>query len=130
MVRRYEEPIEVRSGGGVVALAGDIDSAPDSSPSAFLWRGRLYVVRDVIGHWRERKAWWRGALDSDGQDGDTSRGVSTARELDCLEQEVWRVEASPGLLAATGVYDLGMNDHGTDDMKGPARSWRLLRVAD
>jgi len=26
------------------------------------------------------------------------------------------------------VYDLGMNDLGMDD--GPARSWRLLRVAD
>jgi len=128
MVRRYEEPIEVRSGeggGGGIALAGDIDSVPDSSPSAFLWRGRLYVVRDVIGHWRERKAWWLGALDSDEE--------AATRELDCLEQEVWRVEASPGLLAATGVYDLAMNDHGIAGIAGvdsPARSWRLLRVAD
>ena len=107
MVRRYEELIEVRAGVDV----------QDPSPSAFLWRGRLYVVRDVIGHWRERKAWWREALDPDEE--------VAARGLGCLEHEVWRVEASAGRLAGTGVYDLGM-----DAMDGPARSWRLLRVAD
>jgi hypothetical protein len=108
MVRRYEEPIEVRAGVGVA------DHVPDQTPSAFLWRGRLYVVREVIGHWRERRAWWREALDPD---------ENTATQgLDCLEQEVWRVEASPGRLAGTGVYDLGMD--------GPRRGWRLLRVAD
>jgi hypothetical protein len=104
MVRRYEESIEVRAGVDV----------PDPSPSAFLWRGRLYIVRDVIGHWRERRAWWREALDPDEE--------VAAHGLDCLEHEVWRVEASPGRLAGTGVYDLGMNDLGMDD--GPARSWR------
>ena len=107
MVRRYEELIEVRAGVDV----------QDPSPSAFLWRGRLYVVRDVIGHWRERRAWWREALDPDEE--------VAARGLDCCEHEVWRVEASPGRLASSGVYDLGM-----DGMNGPAGSWRLLRVAD
>lgn len=125
MVRRYEEPIEVRAGTGGVDVgdvrlardqdrAGDIDCVTGPSPSAFLWRGRLYVVRDVIGHWRERRAWWREALDPDEE--------VAARGLDCLEQEVWRVEASPGRLAGIGVYDLGMD--------GPAHGWRLLRVAD
>ncbi|MBT0771069.1 hypothetical protein KIH74_19170 [Kineosporia sp. J2-2] len=28
---------------------------------AFLWRGRLYVVREVLGHWRERRDWWSTA---------------------------------------------------------------------
>ena len=110
MVRRYEELIEVRAGVDV----------QDPSPSAFLWRGRLYVVRDVIGHWRERRAWWREALDPD-EDG-AAHGLDSPVQLRCLEQEVWRVEASPGRLAGTGVYDLGM--------AGPARGWRLLRVAD
>lgn len=125
MVRRYEEPIEVRAGEGVVDRdgvrlardsdrAGGIDCVPDPTPSAFLWRGRLYVVRDVIGHWRERRAWWREAFDSDEE--------VASHGLDWLEQEVWRVEASPGRLAGTGVYDLGMD--------GPVRGWRLLRVAD
>ena len=126
MVRRYEDPIEVRAGAGGVERVGGIDCAPDPTPSAFLWRGRLYVVRDVIGHWRERRAWWRGVLDPDEDDGDTG-GVSTASGPYCLEQEVWRVEASSGRLAGTGVYDLGMNDRGNN---GPMRGWRLLRVAD
>ena len=114
MVRRYEEPIEVRAGVGGVDLVGGINPVPDSSPSAFLWRGRLYIVREVIGHWRDRRAWWREALDLDED--------TAAHGLGCLEQEVWRVEASPGRLAGTGVYDLGMD--------GPVRGWRLLRVAD
>jgi hypothetical protein len=127
MVRRYEEPIEVRAGVGDVGPAGDISctgdtGCPDPSPSAFLWRGRLYIVRDVIGHWRERRAWWREALDPGQDDSLAGRGMSAASGPDCLEQEVWRVEASPGRLAGTGVYDLGMN--------GPVRGWRLLRVAD
>jgi hypothetical protein len=104
MVRRYEESIEVRAGVGV----------QDRSPSAFLWRGRLYIVRDIIGHWRERRPWWREALDSD-------EDVAVLG-LDSLEHEIWRVEASSGRLAGTGVYDLSAG--------GPARSWRLLRVAD
>jgi hypothetical protein len=127
MVRRYEEPIEVRAGVGGVDLdsaatssrapregCGGIDHVSDRSPSAFLWRGRLYIVREVIGHWRERRAWWREALDPDEN--------AAAQVTDCLEQEVWRVEASPGRLAGTGVYDLGMD--------GSMRGWRLLRVAD
>ena len=113
MVRRYEESIEVRAGEDITGRPGGIDG-PNPSPSAFLWRGRLYVVRDVIGHWRERKPWWRGALDPD--------EAVAEHGLDCLEHEVWRVEASSGRFAGTGVYDLGLD--------GSARSWRLLRVTD
>jgi hypothetical protein len=144
MVRRYEESIEVRVGEGAVSLSAtrsrgtatetrdpasgalggcdDIDDIQSQSPSAFLWRGRLYIVRDVIGHWRERRAWWREALDPDEE---VAHGADSPERLACLEQEVWRVEASPGRLAGSGVYDLGMNALGMN-----AHSWRLLRVAD
>jgi hypothetical protein len=123
MVRRYEESIEVRAGAGTdgpkdmaARSPGPREGSDDrESPSAFLWRGRLYVVRNVIGHWRERRAWWREALDPDEK-------VATYG-LDSLEDDVWRVEASPGRLAGFGVYDLGMGG-------GQAHSWRLLRVAD
>jgi len=138
MVRRYEEPIEVRAGEGVVGSresdlgrGGAIDrergaEVQDSQPTAFLWRGRLYIVREVIGHWRERRAWWRDALDP--HDESTAQGLDSPVQLDCLEHEVWRVEASPGRLAGIGVYDLGKDgDLGLD---GSARGWRLLRVAD
>jgi hypothetical protein len=175
MVRRYEESIEVRAGGGAVGFnrlatvsrdmatalpemvtaardvstgvqsmpgdearhgfgvddldvdggVGGVDGldAQSPSPSAFLWRGRLYIVRDVIGHWRERRAWWRDALDPDEQVALVARhreNPASAYSKVCLEQEVWRVEASPGRLAGSGVYDLALN----------GRTWRLLRVAD
>ncbi|MCE0538351.1 DUF6504 family protein [Kineosporia rhizophila] len=50
MARRVSELVDVR----VVQETGD-------APMAFLWRGRLYVVREVLGHWRERRDWWSTA---------------------------------------------------------------------
>src|SRR3954447_10791160 len=47
-MRTYADPVEVRTGTGETADA----------PTTFVWRGRLYVVRDVLGHWRERRSWW------------------------------------------------------------------------
>ena len=45
-------------------------------PSAFVWRGRRYEVRDVIGRWRIEGRWWE-----DGRD-----------------REYWRVEAKGGMV--------------------------------
>ncbi len=110
MVRRYEEPIEVREGaredltlgpGGVAGLG----------PDAFVWRGRLYVVRAVLDRWQERRPWWRDAREREGSD------VLT----DARERQVWRVEASAGRSSGVGVYDLCADR---------ASQWRLLRVAD
>ena len=118
MVRRYEETIEVREGvrddltptsGGVAAGAVGV-RGPE--PEAFVWRGRLYVVRAVLDRWQERRPWWRDARERDG-----GSDVLT----DARERQVWRVEASAGRLCGVGVYDLGA-DHGSQ--------WRLLRVAD
>ena len=47
-MRSYDEPIEVRRG----LVAGQ------EAPEQFLWRGRLWVVRDVVSHWVETGAWW------------------------------------------------------------------------
>ena len=125
MVRRYEEPVEVREAGptDAVAMASAVgatspglaadDEGSAVRPTAFVWRGRLYVVRDVIGHWRERRAWWRDALDP--REGEPMGAVD-------LEQDVWRVAASPGRMLGTGVYDLARD--------GRAPVWRLVRVAD
>jgi hypothetical protein len=140
MVRRYEEPIEVRvqpagppGQGEQQARAGALDAVERSgAPTAFIWRGRLYAVRDVLGHWHERRAWWREALDVErsappfralprhrGAESDRHDTSTTLTAPEQLEQEVWRVSASPGRMHGTGVYDLG-RDH----------EWRLLRVAD
>lgn len=50
-MRTYDELIEVRRG----LVAGQ------EAPEQFLWRGRLWVVRDVLSHWVETGAWWEQA---------------------------------------------------------------------
>ena len=158
MVRRYEEPIEVREGvrDDLVPGAGGVAGR---GPDAFVWRGRLYVVRTVLDRWQERRPWWRDAREREGSD------VLT----DARERQVWRVEASAGRLAGVGVYDLCADpstghastghdgtDHASTDhastshastghdgqhhaegraveragQSGTGRQWRLLRVAD
>ncbi|WP_109472974.1 DUF6504 family protein [Ornithinimicrobium cavernae] len=113
MSRRYSDPVEVRVGeqqtGWQPVLPAGLDAA--SAPTAFIWRGRLHVVRAVLDHWTQRLPWWRRP----GGQEDTELLVSTSE----LEREVWRVEASAGRLMQTGVYDLTKDDR-----------WRLVRVAD
>ncbi|MEW1953307.1 DUF6504 family protein [Terrabacter sp. NPDC080008] len=103
--------------GGAEPFEGGVAGPP---PEAFIWRGRLYVVRQVLGQWRERRAWWHDALEADEEQvrpGETL--VAAARE-----QHVWRVEASPGWSFAPGVYDLAHDESPRGDR------WSLVRVAD
>ncbi len=113
MTRRYDDVIDVRT-------APDVVGAPD----AFVWRDRLYVVRAVLGHWRERRAWWTEqaaralhgedagglepmAVPGEGRFPQAEGGpVTVGRSPLADEHEVWRVEASPGRFAGRGVYDL------------------------
>jgi hypothetical protein len=144
MVRRYEDPVEVRPKCSSELSEGD-------APGAFLWRGRVYVVRDVLGHWRERRAWWTSSAaravhgdiraDDTGTEGTRGEGTRAAPARGSgshasltEEREVWRVEASPGRLFDSGIYDLCRDSAGgqrdlapTGDRDG---TWRLLRVAD
>lgn len=107
VVRRFSDPVEVRVG------------VPEQ-PEAFIWRGRLYVVRQVLSQWRERRAWWRDALDA--EEATVRPGAAIA--VAAREQRVWRVEASPGWSFAPGVYDLA------HDESAPRDRWSLIRVAD
>lgn len=136
MSRRYSDPVEVRVGvvqiGRQLALPAGLDAA--SVPTAFIWRGRLHIVRAVLDHWTQRLPWWRvpwgeeaseGGLPQDRavqdgavQDDAVQDGAAVALAVE-LEREVWRVEASTGRLMQTGVYDLTRDDR-----------WRLVRVAD
>ncbi|HEX2706267.1 MAG TPA: DUF6504 family protein [Candidatus Lustribacter sp.] len=129
-MRRYCEPIEV---------------LPDEhgQPVRFIWHGRLYLVLAVLGHWRERRAWWREVLDpvldpvptrrggapDDGAaaDGAPSSVATVERALDPTERLVWRVEASVGRLGNAGVYDLALEPAG---LPGGPGQWQLLRVSD
>lgn len=59
------------------AVATDVERR-DDVPVAFTWRGRRYVVHDVLDHWWETAAWWM--RDEVGDD----------------ERERWRVQARTG----------------------------------
>jgi len=122
-VRRYDEPVQVRLSEGPDGTHGGGGPVPD----AFLWRSRLYVVREVLASWLEREAWWEQS---------TSAGSRVVPE-----RTVWRVEAGAGRALGTGVYDLaqaapvavpamsgGGNDGGdVQGLRTPAQGeWWLL----
>jgi hypothetical protein len=135
MVRRYDEVIEVRE-------------TSTSGPALFLWRGRVYAVRSILGHWRERRAWWlEGAtarllgLEPAPTSWEEPMSEAEVAVADVLEREIWRVEAGAGRSATVGVYDLGRDVADPADPDGigiagtgppPAlrAHWRLLQVAD
>lgn len=109
MSRQYHERIEVQIGEPIQARLCEsaVRAGPvESVPTAFLWRGRVHVVREVIAHWTQRLPWWS-----------TAGAEEKAQQV--LEQQVWRVEASAGVTADTGVYDLASGQH-----------WQLIRIAD
>ena len=91
-MRRFADPIQV--------LAGS-----DDAPQVFRWRGRRYVVVEVLGHWLEVAPWWRTP-------------AATAAPVRERQRQVWRVEASGG------VFDLS-RDAGRDPI-----SWVLVRAID
>jgi hypothetical protein len=141
MVRRYDEPVDVQARPG----------APDEpdEPTAFVWRGRLYVVRGVLAHWYERRAWWRDTasltllgLRADG--GEQVAGAATAQGTVAAsaatsvlagagEREVWRVEAAAGRSSPVGVYELVRDPLPVPLQSGPSGppgGWCLTRVDD
>jgi len=97
-----------------------LGSPAGTTPEAFIWRGRLYVVRSVLAQWRERRAWWRDALEADEAQVRPGETLVAAAS----EQHVWRVEASPGWSFAPGVYDLAHDESPRGDQ------WSLVRVSD
>lgn len=113
MTRRYDDPVEVRR--------------RDEDPAEFLWRGRLYVVREVLSHWVETAPWWRGAaarsvlgLGADSSPGQPSSTLLASTVDD--ELEVWRVEATAGRERGTGVFDLAL--------AWSSGSWTLVQALD
>ena len=111
MTRRYDDPVDVRR--------------RDGAPAEFLWRGRLYVVREVLTHWVESGAWW-GNSSRDSLSSATPGAVAIDVDVAAVtlddELEVWRVEASAGRVHGTGVFDLGFS--------WSRGSWTLLQVLD
>ncbi|ANS78198.1 hypothetical protein SGUI_0802 [Serinicoccus hydrothermalis] len=126
MSRSYHEPVEVRTGAADehgVRLDGAVVLDPDGGsppvPTVFLWRGRVHLVRAVLGRWTQRVPWWRS------EDARTSANPANPADEEPaaarpeLERVVWRVEAGAGRASGTGVYDLVQGGR-----------WWLERVAD
>lgn len=127
-MRRYDDTIEVRRG-----LVNGTEA-----PEQFLWRGRLWLVHDVVAHWVETGAWWEqgqvrsllGTDDAGDGSGDGS-GDDAPVCADLLgEREVWRVGAASGRAGfragvasgQRGIFDL-VFDWG-------AGVWRLQHSVD
>jgi hypothetical protein len=99
-MRRYDDPVEVRKG-----MVGS-----QEAPEQFLWRGRLWKVRDVVAHWVETGPWWQSAgvravVGTD--DAFAEDGPVVTHDL-LAEREMWRVEAGTGMTNA-GVFDLSFS---------------------
>ncbi|WP_432511931.1 DUF6504 family protein [Kineococcus sp. SYSU DK001] len=135
-VRRFSDEVHVRS--GELAEGG-------RAPVQFIWRGRLYVVREVLSRWRERSAWWEhaaiAAVHGDATEPDASRDhrPRPVLEIGDLEREVFRVEAGSGRTGGWGVYDLArpvapgtavVSEVAGSSSSEASEDWRLLRVSD
>lgn len=129
-MQTYQDLVEVRKGpvpgygaDGPSTLPGSSfpdwrsEVLPDDGPQQFLWRGRLWQVREILSHWVEVGAWWlRRPEDAPGRS-----------EL-ITERLVWRVSAARGRAVATagdpgfGVFDLTFD--------GAEGVWRLAGSLD
>lgn len=124
MSRLHADPVEVRTRA----------AEPGPVPDQFRWRGRLYLVREVLARWTESGSWWRGTAVRALTTGVAASATvtqdvadeQTGLAVDDRETQWWRVEADSGRLAAlsggSGVYDLCFEES--------ASSWSLKRVMD
>jgi hypothetical protein len=137
-MRTYSDPVEVRTGpvpgygldGPAPASFFDgqradglpldllrFDERPDDAPQQFLWRTRLWQVREVIAHWTEVGAWWLRRPEE-----------APGRSELVTERRVWRVTAARGRSVGTagdpgfGVFDLTFD--------GAEGVWRLAGSLD
>ena len=136
-MRRYDDPVEVRK-GLVPGAGGEVEG-----PEQFLWRGRLWKVSDVVGHWVETGPWWQssnvapvlgadGGATAEGADEAATGRVPSVPDL-VAEREVWRVEAGRGLATAGAGPDAGPGaGRGVFDLvfDWGRGGWLLTRCAD
>ena len=110
-VRRYDDPVEVRKGA-------------DEDPDQFLWRGRLWQVREVVAHWVETGAWWARPHDGPGGRSGGHRPAARARGVagDRGPGKGRRPRRSPEHDPGYGVFDLVFS--------WSEGSWQLVRAMD
>src|SRR5829696_3434452 len=101
-MRRYDDPVEVRR-GLVPGAGGQVEG-----PEQFLWKGRLWKVCGVVGHWVETGPWWQSRNVAPVLGDDATNESVSVHDL-VADREVWRVEAARGPAAGNGgrgVFDL------------------------
>ncbi|MBV9096157.1 MAG: nucleotidyltransferase [Streptosporangiaceae bacterium] len=67
-----------------------VHARADGRPLRFVWRCRLYTVREILEHWVITPEWWRDPQ-------------ADPRRPDL---EFWRVEAAPARDPTAAVYEL------------------------
>lgn len=121
-MRRYDDLVEVRRG-----MVGQGDRRIEA-PEQFLWRGKLWKVREVIAQWVETGPWWQSAVAraAVGTDlaAETEPGLSVVDGDLLAEREMWRVEAGNGMTpgSGSGVFDLAFS--------WADGNWQLLGCTD
>lgn len=129
-MRTYEDLVEVRKGpvsgygadGPATEWPGaagpeQLPALAEDGPQQFLWRGRLWQVREILAHWVETGAWWLRRPEE-----------RPGRSALIRERQVWRVTAARGRAVATaedpgfGVFDLTFD--------GAEGVWRLAGSLD
>jgi hypothetical protein len=112
-VRRYDEVIDVRRG----LVSGQ------EAPAQFLWRDRLWVVRDIIAHWVETGAWWEqsgvGVLFGEVGGAEASRPAAASGGA-----EASRPAAASGGAEASRPAAASGPDRGAD-LLGEKEVWRV-----
>jgi hypothetical protein len=126
----------------------------DDEPAQFLWRGRLYVVREVLARWTESGGWWRSTAVQSLSDGDSAPGglhVAPLQTAPLPPSPKWaqRAWGEPAPDVAASVGPAGVDDGEQDWFRveaGAGRSagtgvydlcfswstgrWALARVLD
>ena len=111
MTRLHDDPVDVRTRAEALGPV----------PEEFRWRGRRYLVREVLARWTTTGAWWREAR---------TTAAGATGEVPETEQLWWRVEADSGRAAAfsggepppRGTYDLCLS--------WATGAWVVRRVLD
>ena len=114
-MRCYDDPVEVRKG-----LVDTVEG-----PEQFVWRGRLWQVRAVVGRWVETAPWWehRAVQGLLGSPEDTALGPEqNGAEQNGAEQN----GAEPDGAEPDGAGPDGAGPDGTDRGGGVATSVAAL----
>ncbi|PWJ53695.1 hypothetical protein SAMN06264364_11198 [Quadrisphaera granulorum] len=129
MSRSFDEVVHVK-----------VEQGEPEAPTAFVWRGRLFVVREVLATWSSRLPWWQGvearalrgeAVEVRGSSALVRQPGSRAAGP-AADEQVWRVAASAGFGVEPGTFELACAPAESTDTSGSTAEacWRLVRVVD